>query len=225
MTGDPSGPPIRVIVVDDHDLLREGVTACLDDFGDITVVGAADSGEAAVELALDLHPEVVVMDLVMPGCGGVEAIRQITAKAPDIRILALTNFTEARLVRSALEAGATGLQLKSVSGDHLAASIRMTAAGMTALDATVTRAIASTRDVFGDLTPRERDVAELVARGITNADIAAELSISVYTVKNHVSSILAKFQVPSRPELISLILNDRLRDVGGSPPGGSNRGR
>ena len=134
---------IRVIVVDDHDLLREGVTACLNGYDDIEVVGTAPSGEVAVERSLELEPDVVVMDLIMPGAGGVAAIAELARVAPDVKILALTSFTESALVRSALEAGAASLQLKSVSGDDLAASIRMTAAGQSALDPTVTRMIAT----------------------------------------------------------------------------------
>ena len=200
---------IRVIVVDDHDLLREGVTACLDGYADIEVVGAAHNGETAVERALELEPDVVVMDLIMPGMGGVAAIEELGKVAPSVRVLALTSFTEASLVRAALEAGAASLQLKSVSGDDLAASIRLTASGSSALDSTVTRLIATEKDLLRDLTDREREVADLLANGLSNAEIADALYLSVYTVKNHVSNILMKFQVHSRTELVALILNDR----------------
>ena len=200
---------IRVIVVDDHDLLREGVTACLNGYDDIEVVGTAPNGEVAVERTLELAPDVVVMDLIMPGEGGVAAIAELTRVASDVKILALTSFTESALVRSALEAGAASLQLKSVSGDDLAASIRMTAAGQSALDSTVTRMIATEKDLLRELTDREREVAELLANGLSNAEIADALYLSVYTVKNHVSNVLMKFQVSSRTELVSRILSDR----------------
>ncbi|MDH3752532.1 MAG: response regulator transcription factor [Acidimicrobiia bacterium] len=206
------------MVVDDHDLLREGVTACLNGYEDIEVVGTAHSGEVAVEQALELQPDVVVMDLIMPGGGGVEAIGELSRLAPDVRVLALTSFTEAALVRSALEAGATSVQLKSVSGDDLAASIRMTAVGQSALDPSVTRLITNDRDILRGLTDREREVADLLATGLANAEIAERLYLSVYTVKNHVSNILMKFGVNSRTELVALILNDRYSRGTGAPP-------
>jgi DNA-binding NarL/FixJ family response regulator len=203
---------ICVVVVDDHDLLREGVTACLNGYDDIEVVGTAHNGELAVKCAVELDPDVVVMDLVMPGGGGVAAIEQIALVAPNTRVLALTSFTDSSLVRAALEAGAASLQLKSVSGDDLAASIRLTASGQSALDPTVTRMIATERDdLLRDLTDREREVAGLLANGLSNADIADALYLSIYTVKNHVSNILMKFQVHSRTELVALILSDRYR--------------
>jgi len=200
---------IRVIVVDDHDLLREGVTACLNGYEDIEVVATAHNGETAIERTLEAEPDVVVMDLIMPGAGGVAAIDQLTRIAPSVRILALTSFTDTSLVRAALEAGAASLQLKSVSGDDLAASIRLTASGQSALDSTVTRMIATEKDLLRDLTDREREVADLLANGLSNAEIADALHLSIYTVKNHVSNILMKFQVQSRTELVALILSDR----------------
>lgn len=207
---------IRVIVVDDHDLLREGVTTCLDGYDDIEVVGSAPSGELAIELALEHEPDVVVMDLIMPGAGGVAAIAKLDELLPHVRVLALTSFTDTALARSALEAGAASYQLKSVSGDDLAASVRMTANGQSALDSSVTRLIATEKDLLRDLTAREREVAELLATGLSNADIADRLYLSIYTVKNHVSNILMKFGVHSRTELIALILNDRY--TSGTPP-------
>jgi len=207
-------PVIRVIVVDDHDLLREGVTACLNGYEDIEVVATAHNGETAVERTLEAEPDVVVMDLIMPGAGGVAAIDQLTRIAPSVRILALTSFTDTSLVRAALEAGAASLQLKSVSGDDLAASIRLTASGQSALDSTVTRMIATEKDLLRDLTDREREVADLLANGLSNAEIAEALHLSIYTVKNHVSNILMKFQVQSRTELVALILSDRYSGPG-----------
>lgn len=212
---------IRVIVVDDHDLLREGVTTCLDSYDDIEVVATAHNGELAVERVLEHQPEVVVMDLIMPGAGGVAAIEEITRLAPDVRVLALTSFTDGSLVRSAIESGAASYQLKSVSGDDLAASVRLTASGQSALDSTVTRIMATEKDLLRDLTDREREVAELMATGLSNAEIADTLVLSIYTVKNHVSNILMKFQVQSRTELVALILNDRYRGATNS----AQRGR
>lgn len=202
---------IRVIVVDDHDLLREGVTTCLDGYDDIEVVATAHNGELAVERVLEHEPDVVVMDLVMPGAGGVAAIEEISRLAPDVRVLALTSFTDGSLVRSAIASGAASYQLKSVSGDDLAASVRLTASGQSAFDSSVTRLMATEKDLLRDLTDREREVAELLATGLSNAELADKLVLSIYTVKNHVSNILMKFQVQSRTELVALILNDRFR--------------
>ncbi|MYJ35961.1 MAG: response regulator transcription factor [Acidimicrobiaceae bacterium] len=213
-----AGGTIRVVVVDDHDLLREGVTACLDGYDDIEVVGTAHNGVVAVDRVVEMHPDVVVMDLIMPGGGGVEAIAEIARRAPETRVLALTSFTDGALLRSALEAGATSFQLKSVTGDDLAASIRFTAAGQSAMDSSVTRLIASDHDVLRDLTDREREVADLLATGLSNAEIAERLYLSIYTVKNHVSNILMKFNVQSRTELVAMILNARYQDRPKLPP-------
>ncbi len=202
---------IRVVVVDDHDLLREGVTACLEGYEDISVVGTAHNGVAAVDTVVETDPDVVVMDLIMPGGGGVEAISKISELAPRARVLALTSFTDGALLRSALDAGAVSFQLKSVSGDDLAASIRFTASGQSAMDSHVTRLIASDRDVLRGLTDREREVADLMADGLSNAEIADRLYLSVYTVKNHVSNILMKFNVATRTELVASILNARYK--------------
>ncbi|MDE0656826.1 MAG: response regulator transcription factor [Acidimicrobiaceae bacterium] len=213
-----AGGTIRVVVVDDHDLLREGVTACLDGYDDIEVVGTAHNGVVAVDRVVEMHPDVVVMDLIMPGGGGVEAIAEIARRAPETRVLALTSFTDGALLRSALEAGATSFQLKSVTGDDLAASIRFTAAGQSAMDSSVTRLIASDHDVLRDLIDREREVADLLATGLSNAEIAERLYLSIYTVKNHVSNILMKFNVQSRTELVAMILNARYQDRPKLPP-------
>ena len=147
-----------------------------------------------------------------------EAIAEIARRAPDTRVLALTSFTDGALLRSALEAGATSFQLKSVSGDDLAASIRFTAAGQSAMDSSVTRLIASDHDVLRGLTDREREVADLLATGLSNSEIAERLYLSIYTVKNHVSNILMKFNVQSRTELVAMILNARYQDRPKLPP-------
>ncbi len=200
---------IRVLVVDDHDLLREGVSTCLGCEDDITVVGMASDGETAIRLVEELSPDVVVMDLVMPGMGGVAATKEIVAGGSSTRVLALTSFTDNSLVRSALEAGATSFQFKSVDASDLVSSVRITASGQSTLAPGVTRLMARGRDMLRDLTPRELEVADLLAAGNSNAAIAEQLYVSVYTVKNHVSKILMKFQVHSRTEAVAMILNSR----------------
>lgn len=208
---------ISVVVVDDHDLLREGVVGTLGQIDDIEVVGEADSGPAAVQLVEELSPDVVVMDLVMPGGSGLDAIRSISEKHPGSRVLALTSFTDGSLVRRAIEAGATSFLFKTVDVEGFANAVRMTAAGQSTLAPGVAAHLLSRPNTIGDLTPREEEVADLIAAGSSNADIARDLHMSVFTVKNHVRNILMKLQVQSRTEAASMILNHRFQSQGVSP--------
>jgi DNA-binding NarL/FixJ family response regulator len=210
--------PITVLVVDDHDLLREGVVGTLGNFEDLEVVGEAVNGEAAVALAGELQPDVVVMDLVMPGGSGIDAIRDIRSRWADIHVLALTSFTDGTLVRQAVEAGATSFLFKNVDVEAFANAVRTTADGQSTLAPGVAAHLVAKPGTIGDLTPREEEVADYLAAGLSNADIARELHVSVFTVKNHVRSILMKLQVQSRTEAASLILNHRYRIQGGSSP-------
>lgn len=199
---------ISVVVVDDHDLLREGVSACLASFEDIDVVGEAPNGEAAIAAVDDLRPDVVVMDLVMPGLGGAEVIRRLREDHPDLGIVALSSFSETSRVREAIDAGANGYLIKSVDAESLARAVRSAAVGQSTLSPEATRALVDERQAAdtSSLTAREGDIAELLASGRTNAEMADELDLSVYTVKNHVSSILMKLQVRTRTEAASVIL-------------------
>jgi NarL family two-component system response regulator LiaR len=210
MTG---GDTISVVVVDDHDLLREGVTGCLAANPDIVVVGEAASGEAAVAMAATHEPDVVVIDLVMPGLGGLGAIGQMRTAHPSMAILALSSFYERERVQEVLDAGADGYLVKSVDAESLAHAVRSVARGQGAFSPEVTRALASASEPadrgIATLTARERDVAELVAEGRTNAEIAAELGLSVFTVKNHVSSVLTKLHAQTRTEAAAMILSNR----------------
>jgi NarL family two-component system response regulator LiaR len=209
-------PPISVLVVDDHDLLREGVVGALTSFDDIEVVGEANNGETAVAQVAALHPNVVVMDLIMPGGSGLDAIAKISASHPDTKVLALTSFTDGSLVRQAIEAGATSFLFKTVDIDAFAAAVRLTAAGQSTLAPGVAAHLVAKPASIGDLTQREEEVANLLAAGLSNADIARELHMSVFTAKNHVRNILMKLQVQSRTEAASLILNHRYQLQGGS---------
>jgi NarL family two-component system response regulator LiaR len=203
--------PIRVLVVDDHDLLREGVSACLSAFDDIEVVGEAGSGETAITAVAELHPDVVVIDLVMPGIGGAEAIRRLRADDAELGIVALSSFSDGDRIREVIEAGATGYLVKSVDADSLGRAVRSSAAGESTFSPEVTRALMQVPDVQTTslLTAREGEIAELIAEGRTNAEIANSLHLSVYTVKNHVSSILMKLAVRTRTEVAALILKSR----------------
>jgi DNA-binding NarL/FixJ family response regulator len=202
---------IRVVVVDDHDLLREGVTACLSGFENLEVVGEASSGEAALIAVRKLVPDVVVVDLVMPGMGGVEVIRRLRAEHPMIGLLALSSFTERDRIREVIQAGANGYLVKSVDAGSLALAVRSAAAGHGIYSPQVTRSLLDHADAAdrSPLTSRERELARLMAEGKTNAEIADALHLSVFTVKNHVSSILMKLQVRTRTEATALLLRSR----------------
>ena len=202
---------VRVVVVDDHDLLREGVTACLSGFDDLEVVGEASNGESAIVEVRRLVPDVVVVDLVMPGLGGVEVIRRLRAEHATMGLLALSSFVERERIREVISAGANGYLVKSVDADSLAQAMRSAATSRGAFSAEVTQILALGTDrptsALETLTPREADIAELVAKGRSNAEIAKALELSLFTVKNHVSSILMKLQVRSRTEAAALILS------------------
>ncbi len=215
--------PITVVVVDDHDLLREGVVGTLGHFDDIQVVGEANSARAAVELVDELLPDVVIMDLVMPGGSGIDAIRAITTNHPNSRVLALTSFNDGSLVREAFEAGATSFLFKAVGVEGFASAVRSTAAGNSALAPGVATHLVAKTGAIGDLTPREEEVVDYIAAGLSNADIARELHMSVFTVKNHVRSILMKLHVQSRTEAAALILNHRYQLQGRTGPGAPDR--
>lgn len=202
---------ISVVVADDHDLLREGVSGCLAVLDDITVVGEAASGETAVEMAAQHRPDVVVVDLVMPGLGGIGAIRQIRDAHPTMGILALSSFYERDRVQDALDAGADGYLVKSVDAESLAHAVRSVARGQGAFSPEITRALAAApvmhHAALAALTPRELEIAERIAQGRTNAEIAEQLGLSIFTVKNHVSNVLAKLHAQTRTEVAATVLN------------------
>jgi NarL family two-component system response regulator LiaR len=203
--------PITVVVVDDHDLLREGVSACLAGFDDLEVIGEAGSGEDAITAVAELSPDVVVIDLVMPGIGGAEAIRRLRAADSALGIVALSSFSDGDRIREVIDAGATGYLVKSVDADSLARAVRSAAAGESTFSPEVTRALMQVpeAETVSPLTAREDQIAELIAEGRTNAEIANDLHLSIFTVKNHVSSILMKLAVRTRTEAASVILKSR----------------
>lgn len=214
LSGPELGKPIRVLIVDDHALVHSGLRYFLLAYDDLELVGEANSGEDAVELCAQVQPDVVLMDLMMAGMNGASATRIICERWPQIRVIALTNFQEADMVRSALEAGATGYLLKNVSADELADAIRAAYAGRPTLAPEATEALIQTvtrRPEPGyDLTPREREVLTLMVRGLSNAAIAAQLVIGLSTAKFHVSNILSKLGVRSRAEAVALALEHQL---------------
>lgn len=203
--------PIRVLIVDDHDMLREGLSTFLRAFPDMRLVGEAANGAEAVQRCRELAPDVVLMDLIMPEMDGVAAIRAINAAPSRPAIIALSSFGEEQLVRAALEAGARSYLLKNVSAESLAEAIRLARAGISSLSPEASGALAGRPEPTPELTPREREILRLLIDGDTNAEIAARLGLSLYTVKNHVRNLLGKLGVSSRTEAVSLALQRGLR--------------
>jgi DNA-binding NarL/FixJ family response regulator len=218
----PDGP-IRVLLVDDHAMVRRGMRDFLGLHDDIEIVGEAGDGAEAIERALELRPDIVVMDLMMPGLDGIEATSRIKAARPDIEIIALTSFIEEARVVAAIEAGASGFLLKDAEADELAAAIRAAAAGEVHLDPAVASIVArrmrdggrasggaKDRDGVAALTARERDVLARVARGLPNRRIAEDLGITERTARTHVSNILAKLGLASRTQAALLAVQHGL---------------
>lgn len=198
---------IRVIVVDDHDMVRRGLAAYLNTHPDISLIGEAGNGKEALDLCRELQPDVVLMDLMMPEMGGIEATTRIRAQYPQTQVIALTSFREKQLVENAIQAGAISYLLKKVTGDDLAAAIRSAHTGQSTLSPEITQEIIKPEPgpmVGHDLTPREREVLALMVEGLTNPEIADRLTISRATATSHVSHILHKLGVSNRAEAIVL---------------------
>ena len=210
----PSSSRIRVMVVDDHTMVRRGLATFLKVFDDLELTGEAASGQEAIHLSEKLHPDVVLMDMLMPDMDGAAATRIIRKQTPSVQVIALTSFKEEILVQSALQAGAIGYLLKDVSADELVQAIRAAHAGRSTLSPEAAQALvyaASQPPAPGlDLTDREREVLVLLVEGLNNTQIAARLTVSPSTVKSHVSNILSKLGVASRTEAVSLALRNRI---------------
>ena len=208
--------PIRVLVVDDHKVVRGGLKAFLLSFDDLELVGEAKNGHEALLKCAEVKPDVVLMDLVMPEMDGPTATRAIRNAYPTIQVIALTSFPEEELVEQALQAGAISYLLKTVEPDELADAIRAAFRGQTTLapEAAQTLIQAHTRPPHPghDLTERERDVLSLLVKGLTNQEIAQHLSVSANTAKFHVSNVLTKLGAASRTEAVALALDHRLVD-------------
>lgn len=194
---------IRVVVVDDHELVRAGLVELLGVAEDIEVVGIAADGDGALEIVSEQRPEVVLMDLSMPGVGGIEATRSLLADHPGVRVIALTSSSGSTEVLGALDAGAIGYLLKDASPDELRSGIRAAARGESPLSPKAARAVIAARDVgqeAPELSAREREVLSCVAEGLPNKLIARRLEISEKTVKAHLTSIYQQIKVSDRTQ-------------------------
>ncbi len=213
---EPRLPRIKVVVVDDHELVRSGVEMSLELCDDLVLVAQAATGEAAIAVCEETQPDVVLMDLVLPGMDGAEATAEILRRVPGAKVLALTSFSEPDLIGRALRAGATGYVLKNVSAKELANAIRQTHAGIPTLAPEVAdvlmRAMTAPPPPGALLTEREREVLALLAEGLTNAEIADRLVLTLSTVKSHVSAILTKLGASGRAEVVAIALRDHLID-------------
>jgi NarL family two-component system response regulator LiaR len=219
---------IRVLVVDDHPVLRKGIYALLSTEPGIEVIGEAADGSEAIAAVDHLEPDVVLMDLVMPGVDGVEATRQIIRKRPQAHILVLTSFGSDDKLFPAIKAGALGFLMKDASPEELITAIRNVARGQSSLHPTVARRLlqeltsntADTKEPIESLTEREIDVLREIAHGLSNDDIAEKLFISAATVRTHVSNILSKLDVTSRTQAALWALRNgivKLEENQGSP--------
>ena len=206
--------PIRVLIVDDHAMVRKGLVAFLKNQPEIDLVGEACDGQEAIDSCQQNQPDVILMDLVMPELGGVAATRTIHQRWPQVQVIALTSFQEKELVQDALQAGAIGYLLKNVSGEELAEAIRQAHSGRPTLAPEAVQALiqppSEVESLAVDLTRREHEVLALLVKGMSNPEIAGQLFISRATVKVHISSILSKLGVASRGEAISLAIHHKL---------------
>ena len=195
---------IQVLIVDDHAVVRQGLRALLDSQPQVKVVGEAAEGATAIQLAQELKPDVILMDLLMPGVGGVEAIRRIRELNLKSKVLVLTSSLEEQLVKQALQAGAQGYVLKAIRSAELLQAIEKVAQGQTMLDPAATQVLmqhVQSHDPLETLTSREREIFEAMARGLNNPEIATRLNVSEATVRTHISNVLDKLALRDRTQV------------------------
>lgn len=206
--------PIRVLIADDHSMVRTGLRMFLMAFDDLELVGEVSNGLEAVRLAKQLKPDVILMDLIMPGMDGIRATGEIRERHPEVKVIALTSFSDAQLIHDALQAGASGALLKVATASELANAIRSVHAGNSILSPEITQmlidAAPAPERIDVQLTRREKEVLALMTAGKTNAEISEALTLSLSTVKFHVSNILSKLNSRSRGEAILYNLKHNL---------------
>jgi DNA-binding NarL/FixJ family response regulator len=212
---------LRLLLVDDHEVVRLGLKSLLEHHGDFEVVGEASSAVEAVDKAVELEPDVILMDIRLVGGSGIEATHEITARLPDTKVIMLTSYAEDEMLFSAIRAGAVGYVLKQIGSDALVRAIEAAARGEATLDPSLTqrvfsevrRAIQNEEEAaFSDLSPQEMQVLALIAEGKTNREIAEALFLSEGTVRNYVSSILSKLGVSNRAEAAAYAVQHHLKD-------------
>ncbi len=200
--------PIRLLIVDDHNVVRLGLRSLFDLLDDIEIVGEAADGSAGLAAARRLRPDVVLMDLLMPNMDGITAPARIKEELPEVEVVAMTSFLEEQKVTDALEAGASGYLLKDAQADEVAAAVRAAHAGEVHLDPAVARLLAqrmrerrtAPQEPVEPLTEREKDVVALLGRGLSNKEIATQLGITERTARTYVSNILGKLDLQSRTQ-------------------------
>ena len=211
----------RIILVDDHEVVRVGLKPLLDRHPDFEVVGEASSAREAVEKTASLEPDVVVMDIRLPGTSGIDACDEIVKRFPDIRVLMLTSYAEDEMLFSAIRAGASGYVLKQIGSDGLVKAIEAVSSGAGLLDPAVTQRVfqevrravrEEEASAFADLSQQEKHVLQLVSEGKTNREIAKALFLGEGTVRNYVSSILSKLGVNNRAEAAAYAVEHSLKE-------------
>jgi len=206
--------PIKVMIVDDHPVVRDGLKPLLLDKDDMELAGEAGSGRETLARCQESTPDVILMDMAMPGMDGLETTRAVLDQYPQVKIIILTNFPDEELVQGALEAGAIGYLLKNVTINTLANAIRSAYAGQSTLSPEATKALMQTRAhpqrLGDDLSPREREVLAMVVQGLSNDQIAERLTISPFTVKNHVSACISKLGAANRTQAATIAVEYRL---------------
>jgi DNA-binding NarL/FixJ family response regulator len=203
---------ITALIVDDHEVVREGLRLSLSRAPHIRVVGEAGDGQAAIDLAERRRPNVVIMDVRMPGMDGLEATKALAEKLPDVAVLIFTAFSERSLLSRGLESGAKGYILKEAPHETLVRAIEKVAGGESFIDPALMPAFLTGKDREEMLTAREREILQLLADGMSNADVAQRLFISQETVKSHVRHILAKLEADTRTHAVAIALRDAIID-------------